>query len=58
MHGPTFLWSTALGEALISMVKLATKSVEMAQIRLLGWEFQFLVPVSGIPIGSGITILF
>ncbi len=24
----------------------------------LGWEFQFLVPISGTPIGSGIPILF
>jgi hypothetical protein len=24
----------------------------------LGWEFQFLVPISGTPIGSGIQILF
>ena len=24
----------------------------------LGWEFRFLVPISGTPIGSGIPILF
>ncbi len=25
---------------------------------VLGWEFQFLVPISGTPIGSGISIPF
>ncbi len=25
---------------------------------ILGWEFQFLVPISGTPNGSGIPILF
>jgi hypothetical protein len=29
-----------------------------AVIKGLGWEFQFLVPISGTPSGSGILILF
>jgi hypothetical protein len=34
MHGPTILWLAALGGASNSMVKLAKKSVEMAQLGL------------------------
>jgi hypothetical protein len=34
MHGPIIMWLAALGEASNSMVKLAKKSVEMAQLGL------------------------
>jgi hypothetical protein len=34
MHSPTILWLAALGKKSNSMVKLAEKSVEMAQLGL------------------------
>jgi hypothetical protein len=34
------------------------RSLLITPNRHLGWEFQFLIPIVGTPIGSGIPILF
>ncbi len=37
---------------------LTSKAKNVKRPQKLGWDFQFLVPISGTPIGSGILILF
>ncbi len=51
-----------------AMIKIATKAWRVGSVlisklnslpsAILGWEFRFLVPISGTPIGSGIPIPF